>query len=248
MNDSQPNDLPLEVRPILEEDEGVFHPCPYLPGRLARMTGGQLEPGRFLSPALHEQLLWRNYRRSGSIIYRPRCHGCQACRSLRVRVEDFYLTRSLKRIRRRNEDLRVVATDRLDPTREKYDLYRRYLRDQHDGAMSDDWESFTAFLHESPTVTVEFGYYLFNRLVAVSVADRLPSGLSSVYVYFDPDYRDRSLGTYSGIWEIEYSRRVGLPYYYLGYYVEGCDKMTYKARFRPCETLDDDMKWTPFRD
>ncbi len=36
---------------------------------------------------------------------------------------------------------------------------------------------------------------------------------------------------------IRRARRLGLPYLYLGYWVEGSRKMDYKSRFRPQERL-----------
>ena len=65
----------------------------------------------------------------------------------------------------------------------------------------------------------------------------------SVYMFFDPRYSDRSLGTYSILWEIDYCRRQGLSYYYLGYFVAGSKTMAYKARFKPYELLDNAFCW-----
>jgi arginine-tRNA-protein transferase len=31
--------------------------------------------------------------------------------------------------------------------------------------------------------------------------------------------------------------RAGLSYVYLGYWIEGCDRMAYKTKFRPIEAL-----------
>ena len=39
------------------------------------------------------------------------------------------------------------------------------------------------------------------------------------------------------------ARAVGLPYVYLGYWVEGSPKMDYKAQFRPMEALRP-LGWT----
>ena len=109
--------------------------------------------------------------------------------------------------------------------------------------MTGSLEEFDDFLYTSPVDTLEFKYYLGRRLVGVSLVDRSPRSLSSVYMYFDPDHSRRSLGTYSILWEIDYCRRSGILYYYLGFYVADCRAMAYKARFRPCAVLEDRRHW-----
>ena len=89
-------------------------------------------------------------------------------------------------------------------------------------------------------------YRLGEDLAAVSIADISQYTLSSVYVFFEPRYRRRSLGTYSALWEIDYCRRSGIPYYYLGFCVAGCAKMSYKSKFQPCQMLDASCSWVPW--
>jgi arginine-tRNA-protein transferase len=74
-------------------------------------------------------------------------------------------------------------------------------------------------------------------LLAVALTDVLSDGLSMVYSYYDPDQRSRSLGTYIILDHIIRAKRLGLPYVYLGYWVEGSPKMDYKRRFLPQERL-----------
>ena len=214
-------------------------PCPYLDARMFRAESYSTD---HLDGALYERLLARGFRRSGRVLYRPRCRGCQECRQLRVLVERFTPTRSMRRVIRRNADVRVESGD-PNPTQEKLALFQRYLDTQHDSAMSRDYEAFVDFLYDSPMESREFCYHLGERLVGVSIADRCRHGYSSVYMYFDPDLADRSLGTFSAIWEIENCRREGLAYYYLGYYVAGSQTMSYKARFRPNQVLAGDDHW-----
>lgn len=218
-------------------------PCSYLPGKMARHEVFHVSG---LDAAAYDRLLSRGFRRSGSVVYRPRCRGCNECRQMRVVVSDFQPTPSMRRVLRRNADLRVEVADCAFDS-EKHAMFQRYLLSQHDRSMSGDVESFRSFLCESPAETLEFHYYLGRRLIAVSVADRVSSGISSVYMYFDPAESARSLGTFSILWEIEHCRAEGLPYYYLGYLVSGCAKMSYKARFHPFEVLVAQDRWLAFR-
>jgi arginine-tRNA-protein transferase len=150
----------------------------------------------------------------------------------------------MRRVWQKNADV-SAAVGPPCPTLEKWRLYRRYLERQHDGAMTGSAEEFARFLYASPVCTEEVVYSLGERVVGVGIADRGPSSFSSVYMYFDPDERRRSLGTYSVLWEIDYCRRMGIPYYYLGFYVRGSRTMEYKGRFRPAELLRDRRHWAP---
>jgi arginine-tRNA-protein transferase len=58
-----------------------------------------------------------------------------------------------------------------------------------------------------------------------------------VYSFFDPDEHARSLGTLMILDHIGRACRMGLPYVYLGYWVNGSRKMDYKGRFLPQERL-----------
>lgn len=218
-------------------------PCSYLPGRMAR---SEVYRADRLDGAAHEKLLARGFRRSGHIVYRPRCRGCQECRQIRITVADFAPSRSMRRVWRRNSDV-VATTGKPRVSQEKHALFRRYLDGKHDGSMSREFVPFREFLYESPTVTQEICYRIEDRLAGVSIVDHCPGGLSSVYMYFDPMLASRSLGTYSVLWEIAYCRKLGLPNYYLGFYVAGSRTMAYKARFTPCELLVADERWVTLR-
>jgi arginyl-tRNA--protein-N-Asp/Glu arginylyltransferase len=214
-------------------------PCPYLPDRLARNEAYLAD---VLDATLYERLLARGFRRSGRVVYRPRCRKCKECRQLRIRTDRFTPSKSLRRVMRRNADL---AVDIGEPaaTDEKFDIYRRYLESQHDDSMERTYDSFREFLYDSPIGGIEFHYRLGGRLVGISVTDRCPDGLSSVYMYFDPDFAERGLGTFSVLREVEHCRSEDLTFYYLGYYVAGSRTMAYKARFRPSEVLVADDRW-----
>ncbi len=216
------------------------HVCPYLPDRAARNEGFAVER---LESDIYAALMDRTFRRSGVMIYRPACESCDACRPLRVPVEGFTLSRSQRRVWGGNSDVRVQIETSPKPTRRKWELFSEYIKHQHDDAMSTGYDDFLRFLYSSPTETWEFGYHIGRQLAGISIVDCCPNGLSTVYMFFDPRQRSRSLGTYSVLWEIDYCRRQKIPYYYLGYYVAGSGKMNYKANFKPCELLGEDLVW-----
>ncbi|XP_025200497.1 arginyl-tRNA--protein transferase 1 isoform X2 [Melanaphis sacchari] len=85
-------------------------------------------------------------------------------------------------------------------------------------------------------------YWLGDKLIAVGVLDILPKCVSSVYLFYDPDYHHMVLGTYSSLREICLVRQLhnmspDLKYYYMGYYIHTCPKMRYKAKIRPSYLL-----------
>ena len=73
--------------------------------------------------------------------------------------------------------------------------------------------------------------------MGVALCDRLSDGISMVYSFYEPDARKRGLGTYMILEHIAYAKRLGVPYLYLGYWINGSPKMSYKRRFQPQEQL-----------
>lgn len=198
---------------------------------------------------MYHRFMDAGFRRSGKLVYQPVCAGCRACMSLRVPVDTFQPSKSQRRCIRRNADLRIQSAAPV-ATEEKFELYRRYLSLWHGRAGEagedgdDTWEALESFLYDSPVETVEFCYRDgAGRLLAVGICDVCADSLSSVYFYHDPAESKRSLGTLGVLREIESARSLGVPHYYLGYWVKDCGAMQYKASFRPCEVLGPDGVW-----
>ncbi|MEZ5849522.1 MAG: arginyltransferase [Hyphomicrobiaceae bacterium] len=222
-------------------------PCPYLPGRHERKLFTHLTHDK--SRYLIDNLLKGGFRRSQNIAYMPYCDGCQACVSVRVAVNEFTPSRGFKRVSARNADL-VSAQRPSVPTSEQYSLFRAYIDTRHgDGGMADMTVLDYAMMVEDSiveTFVTEYrrpagrGETSEDTLVAVALCDRLSDGISMVYSFYDPDMTDRSLGSYMILDHIEFARRLDLPFVYLGYWIEGSQKMAYKSRFTPQDRLGAD--------
>jgi leucyl-tRNA---protein transferase len=230
-------------------------PCPYLAGREERKVFTHLVGDR--APGLNDLLTHGGFRRSQSIAYRPACEGCRACVSVRVISDEFRPTQSMRRILARNSDV-IGEMRALVPTSEQYSIFRAYLDARHhDGGMADMTVLDYAMMVEDSHVKTRLVEYRrrgpdssingrgAGRLLGVALTDVLNDGLSMVYSFFDPEEGARSLGTLMILDHIERARRMGLPYVYLGYWVDGSRKMDYKGRFLPQERLMPDS-WTRF--
>ncbi|SCU84583.1 LAFA_0D10770g1_1 [Lachancea sp. 'fantastica'] len=145
-------------------------------------------------------------------------------------------------------------------TMEKYNLFVKYQENVHND-FKNSIKSFKRFLCESPfpedvvvgtqeewdqlnkwhcmkpgeklkrVGPVHECYYYENKLIAIAVTDFLPSGISSVYFIWDPDYPRWSLGKLSALRELSILSKINRQYYYLGYYVDDCPKMRYKRKY-----------------
>ena len=212
-------------------------PCPYLANRFERKLITELQgPG---AKRVYDALSRAGFRRSHHFAYRPACQDCQACIPVRIDALNYQPSRNLRRISKLNADL-AAHEQRSVATREQYDLFASYLASRHgDGEMADmDFENYQAMVDDTAlhTSLVEFRDRE-GALVAACLTDWLIDGPSAVYSFFDPGLGRRSLGSYMILWLVEAARARGLPYVYLGYWVENAEKMDYKRRFRPLQGL-----------
>jgi arginyl-tRNA--protein-N-Asp/Glu arginylyltransferase len=201
----------------------------------------------------YQDRMQRGWRRFGSMMFRPRCPGCTACQSLRVDVARFRPNRSQRRAWKANADDVEVRAGQPSVTQTKLRLYDLYHLHQahHKGWPLHPAKDAAGYRHsfvDNPFPTHEWCYYLAGRLIAVGYVDVLPEGMSAIYFYFDPRHRRRSLGTFNVLMLLDESRRRGLPYLYLGYYVPDCSSLSYKANFAPNQILRPDGKWYDFKD
>ena len=195
--------------------------------------------------ALNDALGRIGFRRSQTVAYRPSCLDCRACVSVRVVAGEFVASTAQRRVLRRNADL-IVTECRPWATAEQFELLQRYLGRRHPGggmaAMDEidyadmvEHTAVSSFVLEyrEPSANGEPG-----RLVGACLTDRQGDGLSMIYSFYDPDHEARTgLGNFIILDHIRRAAVAGLPYVYLGYWVEGSQRMQYKIRYRPLERL-----------
>lgn len=214
-------------------------PCSYLPAETASLeycVPLDLDSRRF------SQLLQRGWRRFGNVLFRPKCPDCCQCRSIRIPVDRFAPSKSQRRVLRRNGHIEVrVVKPRVSD--EHVALYNAY---HHDMSCRRGWRSdvttaeeyHESFIGAGYEFGREFQYRDQGRLVGVGLVDVVADGLSSAYFFHDPAWRPLAPGTFSILTEIAQARRDGIPYVYLGYWIQQNPSMNYKAHFQPHELLE----------
>ncbi|WP_144957502.1 arginyltransferase [Pseudomonas oryzihabitans] len=210
------------------------HACSYLPNEQA--TTLFLDPSQPMNGQIYAELSELGFRRSGDHLYRPHCQLCKACVPARIPVARFRPSRKQNRVLKRNLDIKVSRCD-AGFTEERYQLYARYISERHaDGDMFPPSRGqFSTFLVSNLPYAFFYEMRVEDRLIGIAVTDVLPNGMSAVYTFYDPSEEKRSLGVFGILWQIAESRRLGLDAVYLGYWIKGCRKMSYKTEYRPIE-------------
>jgi arginine-tRNA-protein transferase len=220
--------------------------CTYLPEQRARM---EYEIVRELSPREYADRMKQGWRRFGFSMFHPVCASCRKCQSLRIPLTTFRPNRSQRRAWKANADVELrIGSPAV--TEAKLHLYDRFHEFQTDSKGwpdhgPKDRASYRESFVDHPFPTEEWCYFLDGRLIGCGYVDALPVGLSAIYFFYDPDHRDRSLGTFNVLKVIEEAQRRNLPHVYLGYFVEGCRSLEYKANFEPNEVLAPNGEWLP---
>ncbi|AZN36646.1 arginyltransferase [Iodobacter ciconiae] len=210
--------------------------CSYLENQLARSQVAV--PAELIDSHAYSQLVQHGFRRSGSFVYRPWCDYCKACIPVRLPVAQFKPDRAQRRAQKRHAGLQVRVMA-LEYKESHYLLYQRYQLARHAGGGmdKDNREQYQNFILKSNVGSFLAEFSLDNEIQMVSLIDQLDDGISSVYTFYNPDLPNSSLGVFNILWQISLAAEMQLSYVYLGYWIDQCRKMAYKARYRPIEGL-----------
>lgn len=213
--------------------------CSYLPDETASLAYRYLID---ISAPEFEAMLSRGWRRQGACFFRPACPNCTKCRSLRVDAGAFSPTKSQRRCRNRNSDVRLVIRKPM-LSQAHIDVFNAYHADMHERrgwerSPTTAEEYSRTFLAGRFAFASEFAYLRGKELLGVGLVDVTPNAMSSIYFYHHPDWRPAGPGTYSALRELEYAKETGRKWLYLGYWIAENASMAYKVRFGPHEILE----------
>ena len=188
-----------------------------------------------------ERLIQRGYRRFGKMYFRPICATCDECQSIKIDVENFKFSKSQKRVLKKGSFIKSYI-QKPTLTQEHLQLFEKYhlhMKDKKDWSYSKTTPQhyYDSFVNGDEDFGYEILYFDENRLIGVDLIDILEDGISSIYFYYDPEYSNYSLGKYSLYKQIKFAQKSSKKWIYLGYYVEDCPSLSYKAHYKPYLTL-----------
>lgn len=155
---------------------------------------------------------------------------------LRIRLENFSLSKSQRRVIRKNSDLSYkIAPIKIDA--KKIQLFDRH-KTRFKNNIPDSIYTFLSPRRGIPCETMELDVFLGDKLLASSFFDVGKESISSVYAIFEPEEKKRSLGIFTMLLEIDFAIKTGKKFYYQGYAHQEESFYDYKKKFRGIEVYD----------
>jgi arginyl-tRNA--protein-N-Asp/Glu arginylyltransferase len=171
--------------------------------------------------------------------------GQRVIQPLRLDLAKFELSKSQRRVLRKNADLSVkfVPASLHD---EVCDMFQRHKS----RFVTNIPDHLSNFLGDEPGMLIpchECQVWLHDRLIAASFLEASNTAGSGVYGVFEPEFSERSLGVFTMLSEIQWCQEQGLRYYYSGYATREPSHYDYKKKFSCLEIYDWATEgWVPF--
>ena len=212
--------------------------CSYLDGREQTMHYKVIDECDTLTC---QDYIERGYRRFGKMYFRPICESCNECQSIKIDVKNFEFSKSVRRIMKKASFIESVI-QRPNLSREHIKLFEKYhlhMKDLKGWSYTPTTPEgyYSSFVNGHNDFGYEVLYFDDGKLIGVDLIDVLEDGISSIYFYYDPDYKKYSLGKLSLYHQIKLASEANKNWIYLGYYVEDCPSLSYKSEYTPYITL-----------
>ena len=217
-------------------------PCPYLTNRDEKKIFLIMDDINKSNE--YEHLIKSGFRRSHNILYNQVCADCNLCKSIRINVNNFKLSKSNKRVLNKNKNLFTKKLSN-NPSKEQFALFKKYLEFKHnDSEMNEmNFQDYCKMFVSKGINTKVYEYFYKGELVGCIISDFLEGSISMVYSFYSELFLKNSFGKYIILDHFRLAKDFDMDYVYLGYWVEGSSKMEYKNSFNSSEVLIDN-KWT----
>ncbi len=198
------------------------------------------------TPAEMDRLWAEGWRHFGMFFFRYRqsTHGGVDFNVLPLRIDlnRFVLSRSQRRVLKKNQDARIViAPASIDDAKEA--LFYKHRRRFTENAPASLHDFLSPVPDSVPCANLEISVYDDVKLLAVTFLDLGENSTSAVYAIFDPAEAKRSLGILMILHSIRLSLQRGYRFYYPGYAYREPFAYDYKKRFSGLEYLDWESGW-----
>ena len=217
-------------------------PCPYLTNREEKKIFLIMDDINKSNE--YEHLIKSGFRRSHNILYNQVCADCNLCKSIRINVNNFKLSKSNKRVLNKNKNLFIKKLSN-NPSKEQFILFKKYLEFKHnDSEMNEmNFHDYCKMFDSKGINTKIYEYFYEGELAGCVISDFLEGSISMVYSFYSEIFLKNSFGKYVILDHFRLAKDFDMDYVYLGYWVEGSTKMEYKNSFNSSEVLIDN-KWT----
>ncbi len=192
-------------------------------------------------PEVMDRLWEAGWRHFGESFFRYSVseneQGAQTITPLRVDLEKFTLSKSQRRVLKKNADLHCefAPAQLSEEARTMFQRHKARFKDN----VPDDLGTFLSCDPATvPCPNHECRVHLGAELVALSYLDLGECSTSAVYGMFEPAQSWRSLGMYTMLREIEFTQARSCRYYYPGYATREPSAYDYKKQLRGLEMLD----------
>lgn len=214
------------------------------------MPSSILAPTRLSAPELDEYLA-RGWRPLGQRIYTADFIQLElgeifSVVPTRLPLADHQWRKSQRKLLRKNN---LIFRTEIRPARidqEKKRVNEHYLL-ENPTKSTDELHIHTEFDGRQIFNTLECAVYLKEELVAFSFFDYGENSVYSKAGIYHPAFKDYSLGNYTMLKELEWSKKNNLSYYYPGYISPDVPLFDYKTKIGAVEFWNlQSRKWLPY--